>query len=174
MKQNIQDQWLTQKDVVRYTGLSPSTIYRATKKWILKVSQRTGKNLFRREWVDKFLGAWRIYRNMSNGRTCMWKMYPDDNIWRIQTTSRNVYNKLKRRQTTMRRAWAINANLWIFEISYLEPNKAIEGLGRLTGPQFIISPLRRYMWLKTRPYCTKINEHSPQMAWQFIQIEISK
>ena len=57
MKQNIQDQWLSQKDVVRYTGLSPSTIYRATKKGILKVSQRTGKNLFRREWVDKFLGA---------------------------------------------------------------------------------------------------------------------
>ena len=57
MKQNIQDQWLSQKDVVRYTGLSPSTIYRATKKGTLKVSQRTGKNLFRREWVDKFLGA---------------------------------------------------------------------------------------------------------------------
>ena len=57
MKQNIQDQWLSQKDVVRYTGLSPSTIYRATKKGILKVSQRTGKNLFRRVWVDKFLGA---------------------------------------------------------------------------------------------------------------------
>ena len=57
MKQNIQDQWLSQKDVVRYTGLSPSTIYRATKKGTLKVSQRTGKNLFRREWVDRFLGA---------------------------------------------------------------------------------------------------------------------
>ena len=57
MKNNISDQWLTQKDVVRYTGLSPSTIYRATKKGILKVSQRTGKNLFRKVWVDKFLGA---------------------------------------------------------------------------------------------------------------------
>ena len=63
----------------------------------------------------------------------MWKMYPDDNIWRIQTTSRNVYNKLKRRIKTTLSAWAINADLWIFEICYSEPNKAIKGLERLTG-----------------------------------------
>ena len=70
---------------------------------------------------------------MSDGKTYMWKMYPDDNIWRIQTTSRNVYNKLKRRKTATLGAWAINADLWIFEIRYLEPNKAVIGLGRLTG-----------------------------------------
>jgi hypothetical protein len=70
---------------------------------------------------------------MNDGKTCMWKMYPDDNIWRIQTTARKVYNKLKRRKTAMLGAWAINANLWIFEIRYLEPNKAVKGLGRLTG-----------------------------------------
>lgn len=57
MKQNIQDQWLTQKDVSAYTGLSPSTIYRAIQRGELKVSKRTGKNLFRRSWVDSFLGA---------------------------------------------------------------------------------------------------------------------
>ena len=70
---------------------------------------------------------------MNDGKTYMWKMYTDDNIWRIQTTSRKVYNKLKRRKTATLSAWAINADLWIFEVSYSEPNKAIKGLGRLTG-----------------------------------------
>ena len=56
MKQNINNQWLALKDVCEYTGLSPSTIHRATQKGVLKVSKKTGKNLFRREWIDKFLG----------------------------------------------------------------------------------------------------------------------
>ena len=56
MKKNIIDQWLALKDVCEYTGLSPSTIHRATQKGALKVSRKTGKNLFRREWIDKFLG----------------------------------------------------------------------------------------------------------------------
>jgi len=49
--------WLTVKDVCRYTKLSPSTIFRATQKGVLKVSKKTGKNLYRKEWVDRFLGA---------------------------------------------------------------------------------------------------------------------
>ena len=57
MKQNIKDQWLSIKDVCAYTGLSPATIYRSTKKGVLQVSKKTGKNLFRREWVDTFLGV---------------------------------------------------------------------------------------------------------------------
>ena len=57
MKQIIQDQWLTQKDVCDYTGLSSSTIYRATQRGVLKVSKKTGKNLFRKSWVDRFLGG---------------------------------------------------------------------------------------------------------------------
>jgi excisionase family DNA binding protein len=56
MKQNINDPWLALKDVCEYTGLSPSTIHRATQKGELKVSKKTGKNLFRREWIDRFLG----------------------------------------------------------------------------------------------------------------------
>ena len=52
MKQNIQDQWLSQKDVVRYTGLSPSTIYRATKKGILKVKQNEF-NMLKKEDFEK-------------------------------------------------------------------------------------------------------------------------
>ncbi len=55
MKQNIKDQWLTLKDVCAYTGLSASTIYRSTQRGALKVSKTTGKNLFRKEWVDTFL-----------------------------------------------------------------------------------------------------------------------
>ena len=70
---------------------------------------------------------------MSDGKTYMWKMYSDDNIWRIQTNSKKVYNKLNRRIKTTLSAWAINADLCIFEIRYLEPNKAVIGLGRLTG-----------------------------------------
>ena len=70
---------------------------------------------------------------MSDRQTCMWKMYPDDNIWRIQTTSKKVYNKLKRRKTATLSSWAINADLWIFEVRYSEPNKALKGVGRLTG-----------------------------------------
>ena len=70
---------------------------------------------------------------MSDGKTYMWKMYSDDNIWRIQTNTKKVYNKLKRRIKSTLSAWAINADLWIFEVRYSEPNKAVIGLGRLTG-----------------------------------------
>ena len=57
MKKNIIDQWLSIKDVCAYTGLSYSTIFRLTQRGVLKVSKKTGKNLYRKEWVDRFLGA---------------------------------------------------------------------------------------------------------------------
>ena len=41
------DKWLDIGEAAKYCSVSPSTIYRATKKGILKVSQRTGKNLVR-------------------------------------------------------------------------------------------------------------------------------
>ena len=76
----------------------------------------------------------------------MWKMYPDDNIWRIQTTSKKVYNKLKRRKTATLGAIAINIDLWIFEVSYSEPNKALKGLERLTGlPVHYIASVEVYV-----------------------------
>ena len=56
MKTNIFDKWLSLKDVCEYTGLSSSTIHRAIQKGELKVSKKTGKNLFKKEWVDNFLG----------------------------------------------------------------------------------------------------------------------
>jgi excisionase family DNA binding protein len=49
--------WLTLKEVCQYTKLSPSTIFRATQKGVLKVSKKTGKNLYKRSWVDQFLGG---------------------------------------------------------------------------------------------------------------------
>ena len=51
-----EDMWMTLKDVCTYTKLSPSPIYRFCKRGALKVSKKTGKNLFRKEWVDRFLG----------------------------------------------------------------------------------------------------------------------
>ena len=56
MKENIKDAWLSQKDVCAYTGLSYSTIFRLTQSGVLKVSKKTGKNLYRKEWIDIFLG----------------------------------------------------------------------------------------------------------------------
>ena len=47
--------WLTLKDVCAHTGLSPSTIHRATQKGELKVSKATGKLLFKIDWVDRWL-----------------------------------------------------------------------------------------------------------------------
>ena len=56
METNIFDKWLTIKDVSEYTKLSASTLHRAIQKGQLKVSKKTGKNLFKKEWVDNFLG----------------------------------------------------------------------------------------------------------------------
>ena len=54
---NNQDEWMCMKDAVQYTKLSDSTIRRAIKKGCLKVSKRTGKNLLKQSWIDKWLGG---------------------------------------------------------------------------------------------------------------------
>ena len=56
MKNIISNKWLNIKDVCEYTSLSKSTIHRSIKKGELKVSRKTGKTLFKKEWVDGFLG----------------------------------------------------------------------------------------------------------------------
>ncbi len=56
MKNIISNKWLTINDVCEYTSLSKSTIHRSISKGELKVSKKTGKNLFKKEWVDGFLG----------------------------------------------------------------------------------------------------------------------
>ena len=47
--------WMDIDDAVDYTKLSESTIRRAVIKGELKVSKRTGKLLFKREWLNKWL-----------------------------------------------------------------------------------------------------------------------
>ena len=54
---NIKKDWLTTVNVVSETGLSLSTVNRAIKSGQLKVSRNTGKNMFRRVWVDKWLNG---------------------------------------------------------------------------------------------------------------------
>ncbi len=54
---NIKKDWLTTVNVVSETGLSLSTVNRAIKSGQLKVSRNTGKNMFRKEWVDKWLNG---------------------------------------------------------------------------------------------------------------------
>ena len=56
IKNTISDRWLNIEDVCKYTQLSKSTINRAIIRGELKVSKKTGKNLFKKEWVDNFLG----------------------------------------------------------------------------------------------------------------------
>ena len=47
--------WLSTSDVRRETGLSATTIGRAIRKGELKVSRKTGKNMFKREWITTWL-----------------------------------------------------------------------------------------------------------------------
>jgi excisionase family DNA binding protein len=47
--------WMNLNDVCIYTRLGKSTIHRAIQKGELRVSKATGKLLFRKAWIDKFL-----------------------------------------------------------------------------------------------------------------------
>ena len=49
--------WMSISEVSNYTSMSSSTIRRAIKKGVLKVSRSTGKLLFKTEWVDKWLNG---------------------------------------------------------------------------------------------------------------------
>ena len=51
----VSDRWLSMNDVCEYSGLSRSTIARAIKKGVLKVSNSTGKLLFKVSSVDRWL-----------------------------------------------------------------------------------------------------------------------
>ena len=52
-KQN--DKWLSINEVANYSNLSKSTLRRCVKKGQLKASDKTGKLLFKRSDVDKWL-----------------------------------------------------------------------------------------------------------------------
>lgn len=49
------DQWMDIKEAVKYSHTSNSTLYRAVRKATLKCSKRTGKLLFRRSAIDRWL-----------------------------------------------------------------------------------------------------------------------
>ncbi len=51
------DYWMDINETVRYTKLSKSSLRRATQKGVLRVSKRTGKNLFKKSWVDRWLNG---------------------------------------------------------------------------------------------------------------------
>ena len=47
--------WMDIKEACKYASVSDSTLRRAVRKGTLKVSKRTGKLLFKREWLNKWL-----------------------------------------------------------------------------------------------------------------------
>ena len=49
--------WLSISDVVYTTGYSKSTINRAIKRGELKSVKNSGKRMFRKEWVDKWISG---------------------------------------------------------------------------------------------------------------------
>ena len=53
----VSDRWLSMNEVCEYSGLSGSTIRRAIKKGVLKVSNNTGKLLFKISSVDRWLNG---------------------------------------------------------------------------------------------------------------------
>lgn len=51
----LPDQWIDIEDAAVYSSTSKSTIDRSVKKGTLKCSKKTGKRLFRRSEIDKWL-----------------------------------------------------------------------------------------------------------------------
>lgn len=57
IQNNLRDRWLNINEVSKYAGVSTSTIMRAVAKAELKISRKTGRNLFRISWVDAWLNG---------------------------------------------------------------------------------------------------------------------
>ena len=53
----LSERWLTITDVTNYTSLSDSTIRRAVRKGTLKCSKNTGKLLFKKSDVERWLNG---------------------------------------------------------------------------------------------------------------------
>ena len=49
--------WMSTADASKYCGVHPKTLHRAIRRGDLQVSQKLGKNLFKREWLDSWLGG---------------------------------------------------------------------------------------------------------------------
>ena len=52
---HLKKDWLSTSDVKTETGFSSSTIHRAINKGRLQVSRTNGKNMFKREWIERWL-----------------------------------------------------------------------------------------------------------------------
>ena len=57
IKTNHHNKWMNIREVCDYTSVSESTIRRAVRRGKLKASNQTGRLLFKRTDVDKWLGA---------------------------------------------------------------------------------------------------------------------
>ena len=53
----LAERWLSITDVTQYTALSDSTIRRAVKRGELKCSRRTGKLMFKKSDVERWLNG---------------------------------------------------------------------------------------------------------------------
>ena len=47
--------WMSTSDAVKDVGVHRKSLHRAIRRGDLRVSQKLGKNLFRREWLDRWL-----------------------------------------------------------------------------------------------------------------------
>ena len=50
------DNWMTLNEACEFSRLSRATLFRAINQGRLKTSKNTGKLLFRKEWLNSFLG----------------------------------------------------------------------------------------------------------------------
>ena len=57
IKKDKPDEWLTIRQVVNYTKLSEPTIRRYIRSGSIKVSKETGRLLFKKSYVDKWLNG---------------------------------------------------------------------------------------------------------------------
>tara|TARA_B100001964_G_C14066223_1_gene523753 strand:- start:529 stop:837 length:309 start_codon:yes stop_codon:yes gene_type:complete len=65
--------------------------------------------------------------------TFIWQEIKRDPIYRIQTNDHRVTRKLKKRKKAKLVLWGLNTPIWVFQIEYSSPRRAIIGLGNITG-----------------------------------------
>ena len=53
---NNNDNWMTLKEACEFSRLSRATLFRAISQGRLKTSKNTGKLLFKKKWLNSFLG----------------------------------------------------------------------------------------------------------------------
>ena len=64
--------------------------------------------------------------------TYLWQEQKRHPYYRIQTTDHRIARKLKKRQNCNLVGHGINTPLWIFNIKYSSPRKALKGLANIT------------------------------------------